>query len=86
MSSARLRFGNTCSHGNEQTRKTIASQRLAKHTLPWQRIKQSNTRIVGGGDLYSVRLEVSSVQESLVARDSSLFGIRKRVQLSAVEC
>jgi hypothetical protein len=40
---------------------TIASQRLAKHTLPWQQIKQSNTRTIRDGDLYSVHLEVSSV-------------------------
>jgi hypothetical protein len=35
--------------------------------------------------MYSVLLEVNSVQESSVASDSSL-GIRKRVQRSAVEC
>jgi hypothetical protein len=29
---ARQRFGNTRSRGNEQKRKSIASQRLAKHT------------------------------------------------------
>jgi hypothetical protein len=80
-------------------RKSIASQRLAKHvpaatnkhgiwtlvgngsvsTFALQRIstkkKQNNRGTVRHGDLYSVRLEVSSVQESSVARDSS-FAIR----------
>jgi hypothetical protein len=64
MTIARQRFG------NKQLRKPIASQRLPKQTFPWQRIKQSNTQTAGDGDLYSVRLEVSSVQESSVASAS----------------
>jgi hypothetical protein len=83
---ARQRFVNTCSRGNEETRKSIAGQRLAKHTFPWQRIKQSNTRTAGDGDLYLVRLEVCSIQESSVARDSSSLSIRKRVPRSDMEC
>jgi CRISPR/Cas system CMR subunit Cmr4 (Cas7 group RAMP superfamily) len=39
-------------------------------TIARQRIKQNNTRTVGDGDLYSVRLEVSSVQESSFVRKS----------------
>jgi hypothetical protein len=61
MAISRQRFGNTRSRGNEQMGKSTASQRLAKHTVSWQ---QNNTRTVEDGDLYSVRLEVSSVQES----------------------
>jgi hypothetical protein len=38
MTIHRQRFSNTRSRGNEQTRKSIASQWLAKNTFPWQRI------------------------------------------------
>jgi hypothetical protein len=57
---ARQRFGNRHSRGNEHTWKSIASQRLAKH-MPVVTDKTDNTRD-GDGDLYSVRLEFSSVQ------------------------
>jgi hypothetical protein len=40
MTIARQRSGNTRSHCNEQTQKSIARQWLAKHTFPRQRIKQ----------------------------------------------
>jgi hypothetical protein len=63
---------------------TIASQRFG-NTFPWKRMKQSNIRTVGVGELYLVRPEVRSFHESSVASDSSL-GIHKRVQHSAAEC
>jgi hypothetical protein len=78
MAIARQRFSNTRTHGSEQKRNSIVSQRLAKHTFPWQRIKQNNAQTVGDGDLYSVRLDFSLVQESSVASDSSL-GIREKL-------
>jgi hypothetical protein len=53
---------------------------MDRYTLLWQRIKQSNTPTLRDAALYSVRLEVRSVQESSATSDSSL-GIRKRVQL-----
>jgi hypothetical protein len=68
---------------NNVTNMTIVRQRLAKHIFPWQRTKLSNTRTLGGGDLYSVRLKVSSVQAS--SFDSQSFGIRKRVQCSNMD-
>jgi hypothetical protein len=61
---------------SEQARKSIVSQLLAKHTFPWQRIKQSNTRAVGNCDLYSVLLEVSSVQDIFVVVQSSEFSVQ----------
>jgi hypothetical protein len=49
--------------------------------FPWQRIKQSNWGTVWDGDLYSGRLEVSSVRrvQSSGIRESSV-GIHKGVQ------
>jgi hypothetical protein len=56
------RFGcygiNTRSHNNEQTRKFVASKRLAKHAFSWQRMEETNTRTVGCGGLSLVRLEL----------------------------
>jgi hypothetical protein len=53
--------------------------------IPVATNKQSNTRTFEDDDLYSVRLEVSTVQDKSI-ESQSVIGIRKRVQCSAVEC
>jgi hypothetical protein len=87
MTIARQRLGGTPSRSNEQTRKFIASQLLAKHTFQWQRIKQSNTQTAGDSELYSVRLEVSSVSSAQFTRkfNNSAFAREFSVQLWSVK-
>jgi hypothetical protein len=84
MTIARQRFGNSRFRDNEQKLKSIVNQRLTKLTVPRRQIKQSNTQTFGNVDLYSVRLEVSSVQESSVASDSA-FVIHVEVVVQAYE-
>jgi hypothetical protein len=59
-----------CKNSIEQNGRPLLSNESVI-TFPLQRITQSNTRTVWDSNLYSVRLEVSSVQEISVATDSS---------------
>jgi hypothetical protein len=61
MAVARQRFGDTRSLCNEKPEESIASQRFAKTTFRINGKTDNNRGTVRDGDLYSVRLEVSSV-------------------------
>jgi hypothetical protein len=76
MSIARQRFCNTRTRGNEQTWKSIASQRLVKHTFPWQRIHELLDMVIyirfawklvhfGGVDLQESSMSRKTVVKSL---------------------
>jgi hypothetical protein len=83
MTIARQRFDNTRSRCNEQTRKSIVSQRLAKHTFRSNRETQTNRGTVRHSDVYSVRSKV--MKELVQSSFSSEQSFESSVQFKSVQ-